>query len=110
MIAAADLEQLQVINAWVSFSTALSGLVFMTAYSLLAKWYKSAEGRLLMGFAFLVTFLTGYAWLVTLYASDSTLARWVRLLGVGLFGALMLVQTLMMWRAQTDRQEHRRNS
>lgn len=98
-------ESLLTVSAWVSFGTAVCGLIFMAAYALLARWWKSNEGKLLMAFAFVITFLTAYTWLVIKIIPDSTLARWVRVVGSGVVGLLFLAQTGLLIRMQTAKQK-----
>lgn len=105
MNVAATLDSVRILGSWVSLGTALAALMFIVVYSVLAKWYTSAEGRLLMSFAALVTFLTGHAGITGLVAPNSIVAREIRVAGLAVFGGLMLVQTALLWRAQMRRRK-----
>lgn len=93
------------VSAWVSLGVTVCGLIFMLTYALLARWWRSNEGRLLMSFAAVITFLTGYAWVVIKIIPDSTVARWVRIVGSGVIGLLFLAQTALLIKAQAQRRE-----
>lgn len=102
-------EALLTFSAWVSFGTAICGFIFITAYALLARWWKSNEGRVLMAFAVVITFLTSYAWLVIKVIPDSTPARWVRVGVSGCIGLLFLAQTAILIKVQLRRNSYRKD-
>lgn len=98
-------ESILNVSAWVSLSVTICGLAFMLAYALLARWWKSNEGRVLMAFAAVITFLMGYTWMVIKIIPDSTTARWVRIVTSGVIGLLFVAQTLLLIKAQVQQKE-----
>ncbi len=100
-----DLDRFIDAGAWVSLATALCGLLFIIAYASLARWWKSIEGRMMMAFAFAVTSLSGYTFMVVKVVPDSELLRLVRIVIVVSMGLLMLAQTALLIKAQTRRRK-----
>jgi len=107
---AADVNELVSISAWVSFGAAVCGAIFIAAYAILAKWWRSNEGRVLMAFAATITLLCAYTWVVVEIIPDSTFARWARIVGVGIVGVLMLAQTWLLARAQMEHNKSRKGA
>ena len=94
------LEELQTLNGWVSGVAAVCGVVFICAYSLLARWWRSGEGLTVMLFAASVTFLSAYTAVAVLVVPDNVFIRYVRVLAVAVIGLLMINFTALLVRAQ----------
>jgi len=96
-------------NAWVSLATALACLAFVAAYALLARWWRSYEGRVMMGKAVAIGLLALYTFLVVEVVPESTAMRWARVVLVGAIGAFMVLQTGRLIFNQTHhRNRHRK--
>lgn len=101
--AADDLIGVQEWNAWVSFGTAICCLLFVVAYAVLARWWQTYEGRVMMGKAIAIGGLALYSFIVIKIAPESTSARWIRIALVGSLGVFMLFQTGRLISNQTKR-------
>lgn len=100
----------QVANGIATAVAALGSMAFFWSYALLARWWKSVEGRSLM-------LAAGGLWTVCLLSATLTLLKavdhpseWLRFIGAGLVGSIGLgffFLTLQVWKAQL-RRRHRR--
>jgi hypothetical protein len=100
----------QVANGIAAAVAALGAMSFFFSYALLARWWKSVEGRSLM-------LAAGGLWTVCLLSATLTLlkatdhpAEWLRFVGaslVGMVGLGFIFLTIQVWRAQLNRR-HRR--
>lgn len=95
-----EIEQLQDINAWASLITALACFAFVAAYAVLARWWTSYEGKVMMGKAVALGLLMAYTFLVVVVVPESTALRWARVVLVALIGVFMLFQTATLLRRQ----------
>lgn len=100
---AEDVTGSQEWNAWVSLGTAIACLVFVAAYAILARWWKTYEGRVMMGKAVAIGLLSLYTFVVVKIVPDSEFARWARVGLVGAIGVFMLFQTRRLITNQTHR-------
>lgn len=98
-----DLAGAQEWNAWVSLGTAIACLVFITAYATLARWWKTYEGRVMMGKATAIGLLALYTFVAVKIAPESEVTRWARVVLVGVIGVFMIFQTLRLVTNQTNR-------
>lgn len=98
-----DLAGAQEWNAWISLGTAIACLVFVAAYALLARWWKTYEGRVMMGKAVAIGLLALYTFVAVKIAPESEVIRWSRVVLVGVIGVFMLFQTGRLISSQTNR-------
>ncbi|QJD53976.1 membrane protein [Streptomyces phage Galactica] len=103
---AADL--VQDLNAWVSFGTALACLLFVSAYAVLARWWRTYEGRVMMGKAVAIGLLALYTFIVIKVAPESDAMRWARVGLVAIIGVFMLFQTARLISNQVGRRDPNR--
>jgi len=80
-------------NAWVSLATALACFAFVVAYAVLARWWRTYEGRVMMGKAVAIGLLALYTWIVVKVAPESEGMRWARVALVAAIGVFMVFQT-----------------
>ncbi|AZS06669.1 membrane protein [Streptomyces phage Hiyaa] len=90
-------------NAWVSLGTAITCFLFVTAYAVLARWWRTYEGRVMMGKATAIGLLALYTFIITEVAPDSASARWARVVLVGIIGVFMVFQTIRLVTNQLGR-------
>lgn len=95
-------------NAWVSLGTALACLLFVAAYAVLAKWWRTYEGKVMMGKAIAIGLLAAYTFIVVELAPESEVMRWARVALVAAIGVFMLFQTGRLVSHQLNRSKHRR--
>lgn len=97
-------------NIWASFATALASFAFVLAYALLARWWKTYEGRVMMGKAVAIGLLAAYTWVVVKVAPESEAMRWSRVVLVALIGLFMVFQTARLITRQINRRNQRRRT
>lgn len=92
------------ISEWVNYGasifTTISGLAFMSAYHMTARWYTSPIGRMMMAYAASVT---GLAMISTVFYAFHVNVEWIRVVrGALLFmvGTVMWYQTIIVVRVQ----------
>lgn len=90
------------INLAASAYAALSGIVFMIAYSTLARWYRSSVGRMIMSLVAGVTGL-GLITVIVYFTHDVEMLRLARAILVTMIG------TSVWWQALTVVRVQRRN-
>lgn len=96
-------------NAWVSLGTGIASFMFVLAYALLARWWRTYEGRVMMGKAVVIGLLAFYAFVVVEVAPESDAMRWARAALMAAVGVFMVLQTLRLIVNQLDRKNrHRR--
>jgi hypothetical protein len=97
-------------NAWVSLGTAVACLLFIIAYAVLARWWRTYEGRVMMGKAVAIGLLALYTFVVIEVAPESDAMRWSRIGLVAAIGVFMVFQTLRLVTSQMNRktQDHNR--
>lgn len=98
-----DITEAQEWNAWVSLGTAIACLVFIAAYALLARWWKTYEGRVMMGKAVAIGLLALYTFIAVKIAPESEPTRWARVVVIGMIGVFMIFQTRRLITNQTSR-------
>lgn len=96
----------QIANGIAAALAALGAMCFFFSYALLARWWKSTEGRSLM-------LASGGIWTVCTLSATLTLlkavdhpAEWLRFVGAGLVGSIGLgffFLTMQVWRRQLKR-------
>lgn len=107
--AADDLAGAQEWNAWVSLGTAIACLLFVAAYAILARWWRTYEGRVMMGKAVAIGLLAAYTFVAVKIAPESEVARWARVVLVGVVGVFMIFQTWRLITNQTNKNLDRRH-
>lgn len=80
-------------SAWVSLGTAVACFVFVLAYTLLANWWESYEGKIMTAKATAIGLLTAYTFLAVKVAPENEVMRWARVVVVAVIGLAMLAQT-----------------
>lgn len=105
-----DLDAAQHFNAWASLGTALTCFVFVAAYAILARWWRTYEGKVMMGKAFAIGLLALYTPIIQYIAPESPVMRWARVAVVVAIGVFMVFQTGRLITNQTHRktQDHDR--
>jgi phosphate starvation-inducible membrane PsiE len=106
--AADDVPASMTWNAWVSLGTALACLLFVAAYAILAKWWRTYEGKVMMGKAVAIGLLAAYTFIVVEVAPESEVMRWARVVLVAAIGVFMIFQTGRLFINQFNRSKHRR--
>lgn len=101
-------DSAQNLNAWVSLGTALACLLFVAAYAVLARWWRTYEGRVMMGKAVAIGLLALYTFVVVKIAPESTAMRWARVGLVAIIGVFMLFQTARLISNQVGRRDPNR--
>lgn len=101
-----EFNTVQSINAWVSLGTAIACLLFIVAYAVLARWWRTYEGRIMMSKAVAIMLLALYTFLVVEVTPESTALRWVRIVVVGVIGVFMIAQTVVLARRQLVRRHN----
>lgn len=91
----------ETVSFWSSLFCAVAGLVFLAAYTVLARWYRSPIGRMLATYAASVTGLAGLTVLFYLIGQDLITVRYVRSGLVITIGVVLCYQTAVLIRAQT---------
>lgn len=100
-----EFATLQSINAWVSLGTALACLVFIVSYAVLAKWWRTYEGKIMMSKAAAIMLLALYTFLVVKVMPESAAIRWARVIVMAAIGAFMIAQTVVLTRRQLVRRQ-----
>lgn len=95
-------------NAWVSLGTFVTCVVFILAYTVLARWWTTYEGRVMTGKATAIGLLALYTFIVVEVAPESSFMRWARVGLVALIGVFMIFQTVRLVTIQLNRSKHRR--
>jgi membrane associated rhomboid family serine protease len=109
MITAVDTDSASMTwNAWVSLGTALACFAFVAAYAVLARWWTSYEGRVMMGKAVAIGLLSLYTFLVVEVVPESTAMRWARAGVMAAIGLFMVFQTARVVKHQINRQNRHR--
>lgn len=106
--AADDLAGAQDWNAWVSLGTAIACFLFVAAYAILAKWWRTYEGRVMMGKAAAIGLLALYTFVAVKIIPESEIMRWARVALVGVIGVFMIFQTFRLVTNQTSKNLDRR--
>lgn len=101
--AADDVPTSMTWNAWVSLGTALACLLFIVAYAILARWWRTYEGKVMMGKAVAIGLLAAYTFVVVKIAPESEVMRWARVVLVAAIGVFMLFQTRRLVSNQASR-------
>ncbi|MFH8805247.1 hypothetical protein ACH4F6_37855 [Streptomyces sp. NPDC017936] len=91
----------EAVNLWGSILALAGSLAFVAVYSLLARWWRDAVGRLLVIKALAVAAFMAISISVTLLRGDIEALRTVRGILAGLFGTLMLYQAWLVGHMQT---------
>ncbi|QNJ57636.1 membrane protein [Streptomyces phage Keanu] len=108
--AADDLAGAQEWNAWISLGTAIACLLFVAAYAVLARWWRTYEGRVMMGKAVAIGLLALYTFVAVKIAPESEATRWARVVLVGVIGVFMLFQTARLISNQLGRTYNNRRN
>lgn len=95
-------------NAWVSLATAAVCFAFVGVYAVLARWWRTYEGRVMMGKAVAIGLLALYSWVVTVLAPESEAMRWARVALVVSIGVFYVFQTARLLSAQFNRKDNRK--
>jgi ABC-type nickel/cobalt efflux system permease component RcnA len=95
-------------NAWVSLGTALTCFAFVAAYAVLARWWRTYEGKVMMGKAVAIGLLALYTFVAVEYAPDSEALRWARVAMVAAIGVFMIFQTARLISNQVGRRDPNR--
>ncbi len=95
-------------NAWVSLGTSLACLAFVAAYMILARWWVTYEGRVMMGKAVAIGLLALYTFVAVEIAPESTVMRWARVGLMAVIGVFMLFQTARLVTNQVGRRDPNR--
>jgi len=80
-------------SAWASLFTGLASGSFVVAYSILARWWKTYEGRVMMGKAVAISLLGLYAFVAIRVAPQSEALRWASVVLMISVGVFMVAQT-----------------
>lgn len=80
-------------NAWVSLATAIACFVFVIAYTLLARWWRSYEGKVMTGKAVAIGLLSLYTYLSVEVTPENEAMRWARVGLVAVIALAMVAQT-----------------
>lgn len=99
---------MQNVNAWISLGTAATCLLFVVSYAVLARWWRTYEGKIMMSKAAAIMLLTAYTFFVVKIVPESTALRVARIVLVALIGVFMLAQTAVLMRRQLRRQRDKR--
>lgn len=96
-------------NAWVSLGTFVTCVAFVLAYTVLARWWTTYEGRVMTGKAIAIGLLALYTFIVVEVAPESSVMRWARVVLVAMIGVFMIFQTGRLVTNQLNRNnKHRR--
>jgi len=90
----------EAVNLWGSTVALVGSLTFVTAYTLVARWWRGPVGRLLVTKALAIAAFMVISILVTALSADPEALRILRGVLAGLFGALMLYQAGLVIRTQ----------
>ncbi len=90
-------------NAWMSLAVSITCLVFIVAYSVLARWWASYEGKVMVTKAAAIGLLTAYTFLAVKVLPESEAMRWARVVLVGVIGLAMIAQTVRLFYNQFKR-------
>lgn len=105
-----EINEFQILNAWVSLAGAIACVAFVVAYALLARWWTSTEGKVMMGKAVAIGLLLLYTFLVVVITPDSIVLRGARVVVVASIGVFMVIQTLNLLRRQLKRNTDKREA
>lgn len=100
----------QALNGWGSAIGALSGLSFIVSYTILARWYKSTDGRVMMAFGATLTLTYTITVILTLnnFTTGVDFMRIVQAILSTSIGICFLFYTVRMWRMQRGRGKAKR--
>jgi hypothetical protein len=90
----------EAVNLWGSVLALVGCLAFVAVYSVFARWWRDAVGRLLVTKALAVAAFMAISIGITVMRSDAELLRIVRGFLAALFGVLMLYQAWLVGHAQ----------
>lgn len=90
-------------NAWVSLATAIACFAFVIAYTLLARWWKSYEGKVMTGKAVAIGLLAAYTFMSVKVSPENEAMRWARVGLVAIIGLAMIAQTARLISNQTKK-------
>lgn len=107
-VAAVEVTRSLAWNSWVSLGTAVVCFVFVVVYTLVARWWKTYEGKVMVGKAVAIGLLALYTFLAVQVVPESEPMRWARVGIVAVIGVFMLAQTWRLITTQIDRNRHRR--
>ncbi|MDK1473590.1 hypothetical protein QNO07_09180 [Streptomyces sp. 549] len=96
-----DLDWARWMNVSASTALALSALVFVVVYHVLAPWWRSAAGRHLMAVAVTLGLLGAYTVVITAWPECGWL-RVARSVVVVVMAGLLVQRTVMVVRAQRE--------
>jgi drug/metabolite transporter (DMT)-like permease len=91
----------ELLSFWASLFCVLAGVVFLAAYTLLARWYASPMGRMVATYAAAVTGLAAVTVVFYLIGQELTPIRYVRSGLITAIGVVLCYQTVVLVRAQT---------
>lgn len=97
----------QIANGIGSAFTAICGLVFILSYSLLARWYRSIDGRMMMVLGTGITFTCVLTVSMTLHDFTKSI-DYLRFIQAGLIvtvGFTLLFYSIRVWRLQYKRRK-----
>lgn len=99
----------QVANGFGSGFTTFAGGIFVISYALLAKWYKSLDGRMTMLLGAAVTITCGLTLTLTLFDFRSTadVFRFIQAGLVTVVGLYFLYWSIRVWGVQRKKGKHR---
>jgi hypothetical protein len=90
----------EMVNLWGSVIALVGCLSFVAVYSLLARWWRTPIGRLLVIKALAIAAFMAISISATLFEADVAVLRIVRGILAALFGALMFYQAGLVARTQ----------
>jgi drug/metabolite transporter (DMT)-like permease len=95
----------ELLSFWTSLFCTLAGVVFLAAYSVLARWYASPMGRMIAAYAAAVTGLAGLTVIYYVIDQEITPVRYARSGLIITIGIVLCYQTVVLVRAQTRRKK-----
>ena len=95
----------ETLSLWSSLFCFVSGAVFVTSYAVLARWYRSAMGRMLITQSAAITVLAGMTVLYYALGQDPTPIRYARSALIVTTGFALCYQTWALIRVQVKRKK-----
>lgn len=97
----------QALNGWGSAFGALAGLSFIVSYMILARWYKSLDGRIMMSIGVTLTLTYTITVILTVNGFDLGVdfMRVVQAILATTIGVCLLFYTVRLWRIQRGREK-----
>lgn len=97
----------QMANGWASGFIAVTGSIFVFTYGLLARWWRSIDGQMIMGLGVTVALTGILTTILTLqgFTAGGDFLRFIQASLVTFVGMTFLLYSIRVWRMQVKRRK-----